>query len=363
MKIFFYILKDYFRYVIGIVFLCTFLFILFDFIDKTTKYLSRYEPSLGQLIQLYFYQMPALLIQTLPIASLMGSVVTMVLLSRTNEITAMRASGMSPARIGMPLAAGGLLLSLFSLFLGEAVLPKFAENMYYLKEVVIERQSDTEIAEGAHWVRQESLLFSFKDYNPNTQKLFGLQLVQMGNAFMPTQISYAKEAQYLPDQDLWQVEGIHVLDFSEVGRLKQKAYAESRQMQLPVSPAKLRKERRPPSELNVLQLRDLIARRKAAGLDSQDFEIDMHFKISFAFASLVVSLIGLQFGYRSERTTETIKGVLLAFAVGIGYWFVMTATKTLCAQSGLPPMLGAWIPNVVILGFSVIQNFVLKTRA
>lgn len=363
MKIFLYILRDYLKFVIGIVFLCTFLFILFDFIHKSTRYLSKYEPTAVQMAQLYFYQLPSTLIQTLPIASLLGSVITMILLSRHNEVTAMRAVGMSPARIGMPLGFGGLLISVVSLILGEAILPKFAENMYYLKEVVIEQQSATELAEGARWVRQDHLMFSFKDYNPSTRKMNGLQIIELGESFLPVQLSYAKTAEYLDAEQSWHLTDIDILMLSDQGRLQQKSQVASMMMQLPVNPAKLRKERRPPSELGAGELSELIKRRREAGLNAIDFEVDLHFKLSFAFSAFVVSLIGLQFGYRSERTTETVKGVLLAFGVGICYWFILTACRTLCTQSGLPPILGAWIPNVTIMGFSLVQNLVIKSRS
>jgi lipopolysaccharide export system permease protein len=93
MRLFWYIFKDYLKYVIGTLVLCMFLFVLFDFIHKTTKYFAQYKPSSDLIFQMYLYQLPMHISQALPIASLLASVITMVLLSRTNEITAMRAAG------------------------------------------------------------------------------------------------------------------------------------------------------------------------------------------------------------------------------------------------------------------------------
>src|SRR5687768_5256436 len=103
MRLFFYILREYVKYVIGTIALTIFLFILFDFIHKTTKYFSEYEPTTENIIKFYAYQIPAQLVQALPIAALLASVISMILLSRTNEITAMRAAGMGPWRIAAPL--------------------------------------------------------------------------------------------------------------------------------------------------------------------------------------------------------------------------------------------------------------------
>ena len=56
----------------------------------------------------------------------------MVLLSRTNEVTAMRAVGMGPLRVGLPVAFGGWFCLLASAFFGEVVLPiSFKEHSLY----------------------------------------------------------------------------------------------------------------------------------------------------------------------------------------------------------------------------------------
>ena len=117
MTLFFYVLKDYFKYVLGTLSLTVFLFMMFDFIHKTTGYIPKYQPSFFLIAKLYFFQIPSLLVQSIPIASLLASVITMVLLSRTNEVTAMRAVGMGPLRVGMPVALGGGLYLLSPHFL------------------------------------------------------------------------------------------------------------------------------------------------------------------------------------------------------------------------------------------------------
>src|SRR5690606_10037216 len=112
LKLFFYVLREFLKYVFATVLLTVFLFILFDLIHRTTKYMAVYNPKPGHMFLYYVFQVPNLLSQALPIAALLASVIAMVLLSRTNEITAMRAAGLGPVRIGLPILAGGALLSL-----------------------------------------------------------------------------------------------------------------------------------------------------------------------------------------------------------------------------------------------------------
>ena len=154
MRLFLYVFRDFLKYVLGTLVLCIFLFILFDFIHKTTKYFAQYKPSFELVLQMYWYLLPSHLSQALPLASLLASVITMVLLSRTNEITAMRAAGMGPIRIGLPLAVGGLLLSCVAYFVNERVIPKTSHKLHYVQDVQIEGGQAAEVASHTRWQRR-----------------------------------------------------------------------------------------------------------------------------------------------------------------------------------------------------------------
>ena len=95
----------------------------------------------------------------------------------------------------------------------------------------------------------------------------------------------------------------------------------------PFAPDKLVIDRRLPNELSLRELLEKIHRGQLSGVDVLNLEVDFQVKLAFYFAAFVVSLIGLRFGYTSERSTETAKGILLAIAIGISYWFILNATS------------------------------------
>ena len=123
-----------------------FLFILFDSRHKTTGYFLKHKPATTDIILLYMYLAPSIAVQVLPIASLLASVIAMILLSRSNEITAMRAAGLGPLGIGVPIAIGAIFVSFLSSRLGEYVVPVTAGMMRYVEDVVIEKHTDSTAA-------------------------------------------------------------------------------------------------------------------------------------------------------------------------------------------------------------------------
>ncbi|MFW7378049.1 MAG: LPS export ABC transporter permease LptG [Oligoflexus sp.] len=355
MTLFLYVLRDFFKYVFGTLALVVFLFVLFDFIHKTTRYIPRYNPETALLIKYYVYQLPNLILQALPIASLLASVVCMVLLSRTNEVTAMRAAGMGPLRIGAPIAVGGLTLCFISIVLGEWILPKSASRMHYVQEVEIEKGSDDQLAEGARWVRSASNLYHFKEFDPLANRLTQVRMIEVGPSFRPKRIIDAPSASYQDESGEWILGEARITYFWPNGTVSYTEKKSDLVIDIPAEPQKLKRDRRLPNELSLNELQEIIGRGAASGADILSYKVDMQVKLAFHFASFVVSLIGLKFGYKSERSMETAKGILLAIAIGVSYWFILNSGRALSKRGSLPPWVGAWSANVIIFVISWIS--------
>jgi lipopolysaccharide export system permease protein len=354
MRLFLYVFKDYVKYVLTTLLLCLFLFVLFDFIHRTTLYFPKYAPSPELIVKLYLYQLPAFGIQAIPIAALLSSVVTMVMLSRTNEISAMRAAGMGPVRIALPLGVGGLLLSLASIALGEFVLPVAAKHLRHVQDIQIEKGAEDALASSARWQRKDQSIIHFKDFDHNEQTLIDLEVMELNQSFRPVKLIQASTAKYSNESKIWDADDILITYFNANGTLSSTERRKSVTLELTVDPKRLKLDRRKTEELSIRELRDQIKKGQKSGNDTLSQRVDMHVKIAFPLSAFVVSLIGLSFAYKSERTTETAKSVILAFGMGVSYWFILNAVKELGKRGDLPPVIAAWFANVFIFGLVVM---------
>ncbi len=360
MILFFYIWRELLKYILGTLLLCVFLFVLFDFMHKTTRYIPRYNPSSNLLIQSYIYQAPSLILQALPISSLLGSVICMVLLSRTNEVTAIRAAGVGPFYLASPVIVSGMVLCFVSVLFGELVIPMTSRRLHYVQEVLIERSSDVEGAEGFRWIKTEGGFFTFKDFDAITSMLTDVRVIEVGDGFRPKRNLDARVATFRPGVGDWLLEDIRISYFWPKGAVSFSDVKDFMVLRLPFEPSKLIKERRSPSELSSLELLDSINKGSRSGLDIVNFRLELYQKIAFYFAPLIVCLISLKFGYKSERVMETAKSVLVAVSIGMSYWFIASAGKALASRGLVPPMVGAWAANLIVFTFSVLN--LLKER-
>ena len=110
--------------------------------------------------------------------------------------------------------------------------------------------------------------------------------------------------------------------------------------------------------LSQKELAKFIDKNKEAGLDTIRYEVDYNAKIAFAFAGLVMTILGIPFSVSRGRSG----GVMLQIGVCIGlvflYWIFYNSSITLGNHGHLPPVLAAWIPNLVMitLGFVLIAK-------
>ncbi len=355
MTLYFYILKEYLKYAFGTLVLCLFLFILFDFIHKTTRYFPTYNPTTTQIFKLYYYMLPSQFIQALPIASLLAAVASMAMLARGNELTAMRAIGMGPTMVALPLLVGGLSISIIGMALSETVMPPFSAKMRYLKEVVIEGEQANAPGETTGWIKTADYLINFQDFDPLNARLRNLKLMSLNEMFTPDSIILAEFADYDNETKAWKLSGTRSVTFNKKLDVTKNVVGIDHNIMIPIDPSRFKKERRRPNELSLNELNDSVLKRRDAGFSTLEYAVEYHFKIAYIFAALVVVMAGLKFLYLSERTGDTVKGVLWAFASGGAYWVMIVITRTFASRGSLDPLLAAWTPNFGVLLISYLN--------
>ncbi|MBN1918575.1 MAG: LptF/LptG family permease [Verrucomicrobia bacterium] len=95
---------------------CVFLFSMFDFSLRAARFV-QHGFTVWRVLEFYLYFTPELLVLFMPVVVTIAAAWSIGRLARDNEVTAMRAAGISPARIAAPLliACGALAVTMFVL--------------------------------------------------------------------------------------------------------------------------------------------------------------------------------------------------------------------------------------------------------
>ena len=96
-----YVLKDFLLYSLMGIILFVGIYVIVDIFEKIDKFVDHHT-SIAVVTRFYLWSLPVILVQVLPLAVLLGSILSLGQLRRFNEITAMQGAGVSPMRIAAP---------------------------------------------------------------------------------------------------------------------------------------------------------------------------------------------------------------------------------------------------------------------
>lgn len=131
-----YILKQFGKNILLLALSFIALYILIDFFEKIDNFMEKGKPMV--LVGKFFLlSIPFVVEQMGPVCILLAGVVTLGVLNNSNELTALKAGGISLKQITGPIIAAGLAATLLLLALSQFVLPRTAAitNRIWHREV------------------------------------------------------------------------------------------------------------------------------------------------------------------------------------------------------------------------------------
>ena len=372
-----YTLKEFFPpFLLALI--CFTSILLLDEIFRLTKLFVSKGVSPYYLVQLLIYVLPATLVITIPMGTLVGILLSLGRFSTDNEITAMKAHGIGFHQILLPLLAVSSLLSVFDFFFMDYALPR--GNMAYvsLKHDISRRHSAFVLEEGVIMkeLEREGKLWLYESTHPDTGRL---QDVKVWDSIWPGQPRFvnAKEATVgFKDGQAWltlydgityepvsdSADGFRVtafakdqiaLDFKETLERTQFESKSTRNMPL----TKLK------THISELENR-LTQQQSKPHLDKLRYaQVEYHKKFSIPFACFVFGLIGVPLGLVVKRS-----GKMVGFGIGLGlvlvYYLLLQVGQDTGRSGLLPPSFAVWLPNLVIglLGSGFAMRVILEGK-
>ncbi len=287
-----------------------------------------------------------------PIAVLLTTLITFGLLSRSNEVTAVKALGISLYRLSIPAAVAAAGISLACFALQAAVLPASSQKVARLKDQIRGEKVRTYRRADRNWLfGQGRYIYNYRAYDPATRSLNNLQVFEFDDeTFELTRRLYSARAQYIGDAWLFepgwtaQFAGGKVLEFQQFDAPAIDAY--------PETPDYFESEFRLPNSMAYGELRDYIQDVEESGRQVPEMKIELFKKHSFPAVSLVMALVALPFAFRLGRK-GALYGAGFGVVLGMGFFGVLAFCTTLGETGTLPPMIAVWSPNIAFAFYAV----------
>ena len=301
----------------------------------------------------YKYMSLQILYELSPILVLITTLITFSLLSRTNEVIAIKALGVSLYRIALPAVVMSLLIAAGAAFLESEILPASNERVAELEDIIRGRDSPrTYRRADRQWLfARGQYIYNYLHYDPVHQQLQRLQVFELGDdhrlegRLLAQRAEYAAGGEWLFDNGWWRrFDGVQVTRYDR--------FEEPRIVQFPEEPDFFDAELRPPDQMSYRELRQYIEELESAGQAVPELKVQLQTKIAYPTISLVMALVALPFAFRLGRQ-GALYGVGLSIVIGMVFIAIYAFFTTMGETGALPPMVAVWSPNVVFAFLSV----------
>ena len=351
-----FLLSHYLRILLLCVAAFVGIYLLIDFFEKVDDFIDHHAVATDYLSYLV-NSIPFIFVQILPLAILASMVLCLGGLGRTNELTAMRACGVSIWYITRPLLLFISALSLLLLLLNEVIVPINTQNLNDLLEVKLKGKQKTEIVSHEVWYRENNKLTNIKVASPKDKSLAGIRIIQLNDKHMIIQRIDASQASFV--DGAWLASTAIVRSFDETsGDLVKKEDLSDLPLPLSKQPDDFLARERINNELTFMQLLEMSKKLEQEGYPATHQRVDMHARLASPFTCLIMGFLGIPFALQRGRNSNIALGIGISLGIGIAYFILQSFLRAFGYSGALPPFIAAWAANLVflLLGIWLLLN-------
>jgi lipopolysaccharide export system permease protein len=337
------------------------IYLVIDFFEKVRRFL-RYDAASLDVLTYFLLKAPAISFQIAPLAILMATLLTFGLLSRGNEITAMRSCGISLLWVTSPFIVFAAGISLVLLLFSSTIIPLAAGKSEEIRTTRIEKKPPAAAVQLEQpWTRVGAdSLMQVTSVSVGGELLGGVRLFQFDRNFQLADMTEADEARY--SDSTWTLfQGRH-RQFSPDGTVSTTDF-DRQAIALTLIPDDFTTWLAGDSELMTFHdIRAYSRRRQQQGAQTARLKTDYYGRIAFPFVAVVMVLVGIALSLRRSGTRggSMAMGIGQALAVGFCFWTTHSIAIALGRGGALTPLIGGWMANVLFMSFGLY--LMLKVR-
>jgi LPS export ABC transporter permease LptF/LPS export ABC transporter permease LptG len=290
-----------------------------------------------------------------PIIVLVTTLMTFSLLSRTNEVTALKALGVSLFRLALPALAASLAVVVLAAYLEVEVLPAANTRAAELNDVIRGREVSQAFrrADRQWLLGQGRYIYNYLRYDQRTRSLQRLQVFEFDDEHRLVGRLVAQDATFDEASGRWLFDDGWARRFDGVDPVAYTPFTEPRLVDYPETPDYFDSEIKAPEQMDYDDLEDYIAELERSGQAVPELRVQLYNKLAYPVISLVMALVALPFAFRLGRQ-GALYGIGLSVILGIVFIGIFAFFSTLGETGALPPAVAVWSPNVL---FSLLAAY------
>ena len=351
-----YLLRAFFFYTLLFLFGFVFIFHSFTFFELLED-IGKHHIGAATVVQYFVFLTPFMFYQLLPVAALIGVLVTLGVLSKNNEVTAFKASGVSLYRLALPLLLAGVALAAMMFSLDDTILPTCNQRQDALRNQIKGRPAQTFFQPRRQWIFGEGdRLYNYDYFDPQHGLFAGLSIFELDPAtFQLKRRAFAARAKYEESLKGWVLEDGWVRNFEEGHVASYLKFRVTELAEFAEPPSYFNREVRAYTQMSWAELGAYIRDLHQAGFDVSRLSVQWHKKFAYPMIVPVIMLLAIPFAFL-VGTRGAVGGLAVGVAIGMVYWAFSALTEAIGAAGQLPPVLAGW-GSAIVFAFTGMYFF------
>lgn len=300
---------------------------------------------------------PYFLYNIAPLGILLAVLITLGLMQRSNEITAIKATGISIYRIVTPMLVACSILAVGMFFSDQFYLPYSNKRQDELRNMIKGKPAQTYLNPERKWIfGQHSNIYYYQLFDSERNEFGGVEIFQFDPAtFQLKQRIYAARARWEGSVGQWVCTQGWERDFRGPAIETYRTFNVATFTAVSEPPTYFKKEVKQSSEMNYQELQRYIRDLQQSGFEVVRLRVQLEKKFAFPMVTFVMAVLAIPFSLQAGRR-GALTGVAVAVAIALVYWTVSGLFEAMGNISELPPFLAAWSPDLI---FALLGGYMI----
>jgi LPS export ABC transporter permease LptG/LPS export ABC transporter permease LptF len=342
-----YIIRGWLFYLALLLVTFSGIYMIFDFFQLLGDIVRNRIP-LAVVFNYYRFLTPQIVYLMLPLSILVATLINFGLLTKSNQVTAMKSAGISIYRASLPILVAAGLLSVAMYVLGDYYLPQTNQRQDAFRNQIKGKPPQTYYRPDRQWIfGQGSRIYNYRFFDPDHNVFADLSVFEFDpQTFHLKRRIYAGRAIWEPPLRGWVLENGWVRDLAGDRVTAYMPFSVAKFDEVSEEPQYFKKEVKPSAQMSAWELRRYINELAQSGFDVVRLSVQFYRKFSFPLIAFVVALIGIPFSL-TTGSKGALSGVALSIGIAIAYWSVSSLFEAMGNLSQLPPIVAAWSPDLL----------------
>lgn len=329
-------------------------FIMVDVFENMDNIVKNGVPVLPSIL-FFIYRVPFIVSQVSPIAVLVSVLLTLGMLARHGEITAIKAGGIRLLRVLYPLFAAGAVISIATILINESVTPAAMKRAEAFRATWFSGAHKGTFGKEGVWMRTSEGIMNIRRMDLRNNVVHGFTAYLMEKPFNIKGRIQARTLNYT--EGGWIARDAAVWEFpkDEGAGLVNKSTKDLLRITLLDEPAKLTNVADFQRNMSMGELGQYIRSLEADGYEAHKYRTDLYSRLSFPLVNFIMIFVGIPFALKTGRHGGIAAGVGLSIVIAFGYWIVFAVTQSLGYSGVIPPIVAAAFPDILFLAVGTLM--------